>query len=529
MVVIRLARGGAKKRPFFNIVVADSRTRRDGRFIERVGFYNPVAAGGEQPLRVALDRVDALGEHGAQLSPTVARLVDAGQDHGLSAAAAAAEHVAAGRRRCPGLPDDAVEVGRIVDAWGIKGWIKVLPYASDPQALFASQRWFLQPPERARGRCRRHAAAARRRRRGSTATASSPARRKWPTATPPRRCTGARIFVARSQLSDAGRRRVLLGRPDRPGGRQPRGRGARHGGRPDRHRPAQRAARASPMRRGPAMTAERLIPFVAAYVDSVDLAARRSSSTGAWTTDASTPCASTSSRCFRNCSRRTWRSGVTRRAFETGQVDVQLWPLRDFADGALPPRRRPALRRRAGHGDAGRAAGSARWPRSQADARRQRAGGGPLHADRPAHSTRRWCASWPPAPARCCCAAATRASTSAFIDRHVDLELSLGDFVLSGGEIAGAGAARRRGAPAARRARRRAVAPAGQLLGGRPARLPALQPARGTAGEGRAAVPPVLLSGHHAEIARWRREHALELTARRRPDLIAAARAAGRL
>ena len=48
MVVIRLARGGAKKRPFYNIVVADSRERRDGRFIERVGFYNPVAAGGER-------------------------------------------------------------------------------------------------------------------------------------------------------------------------------------------------------------------------------------------------------------------------------------------------------------------------------------------------------------------------------------------------------------------------------------------------------------------------------------------------
>ena len=60
MVVIRLARGGAKKRPFYNIVVADSRKRRDGRFIERVGFYNPMASGGEQPLRVALDRVDLL-------------------------------------------------------------------------------------------------------------------------------------------------------------------------------------------------------------------------------------------------------------------------------------------------------------------------------------------------------------------------------------------------------------------------------------------------------------------------------------
>jgi small subunit ribosomal protein S16 len=75
MVVIRLARGGAKKRPFFNIVVADSRIRRDGRFIERVGFYNPVAAGAEQPLRVAFDRVDFWASQGAQLSPTVARLV----------------------------------------------------------------------------------------------------------------------------------------------------------------------------------------------------------------------------------------------------------------------------------------------------------------------------------------------------------------------------------------------------------------------------------------------------------------------
>jgi small subunit ribosomal protein S16 len=76
MVVIRLARGGAKKRPFFNIVVADSRLRRDGRFIERVGFYNPVASGAEQPLRVAFDRVEHWTGHGAQMSPTVKRLVE---------------------------------------------------------------------------------------------------------------------------------------------------------------------------------------------------------------------------------------------------------------------------------------------------------------------------------------------------------------------------------------------------------------------------------------------------------------------
>jgi small subunit ribosomal protein S16 len=76
MVVIRLARGGAKKRPFFNIVVADSRERRDGRFIERLGFYNPMAAGGEEPLRLALDRVSYWTGVGAQPSSTVLRLVD---------------------------------------------------------------------------------------------------------------------------------------------------------------------------------------------------------------------------------------------------------------------------------------------------------------------------------------------------------------------------------------------------------------------------------------------------------------------
>ena len=76
MVVIRLARGGAKKRPFFNIVVADSRNRRDGRFIERIGFYNPVASGGEESVRIAQDRLTYWQGVGAQLSPTAARLVN---------------------------------------------------------------------------------------------------------------------------------------------------------------------------------------------------------------------------------------------------------------------------------------------------------------------------------------------------------------------------------------------------------------------------------------------------------------------
>jgi small subunit ribosomal protein S16 len=75
MVVIRLARGGAKKRPFYNIVAADSRNRRDGRFIERIGFYNPVASGSAESLRIASDRLTYWQQNGAQLSPTVARLV----------------------------------------------------------------------------------------------------------------------------------------------------------------------------------------------------------------------------------------------------------------------------------------------------------------------------------------------------------------------------------------------------------------------------------------------------------------------
>ncbi|MFT3734407.1 MAG: 30S ribosomal protein S16 [Rhodocyclaceae bacterium] len=78
MVVIRLSRGGAKKRPFFNIVATDSRNRRDGRFIERVGFYNPVASGAEQTLAINAERLAYWESQGAQLSPTVQRLVKQG-------------------------------------------------------------------------------------------------------------------------------------------------------------------------------------------------------------------------------------------------------------------------------------------------------------------------------------------------------------------------------------------------------------------------------------------------------------------
>lgn len=75
MVVIRLSRAGAKKRPFFNIVATDSRSRRDGRFIERLGFYNPIASGKDEGFRIAQDRLAHWQGVGAQLSPTVERLV----------------------------------------------------------------------------------------------------------------------------------------------------------------------------------------------------------------------------------------------------------------------------------------------------------------------------------------------------------------------------------------------------------------------------------------------------------------------
>ncbi|MEV8793494.1 MULTISPECIES: 30S ribosomal protein S16 [Pseudomonadota] len=80
MVTIRLARHGAKKRPFYQIVVADSRQARDGRFIEKIGFFNPVAQGQEEKLRLDLDRVNHWVSEGATVSDRVAKLVkDAAQ------------------------------------------------------------------------------------------------------------------------------------------------------------------------------------------------------------------------------------------------------------------------------------------------------------------------------------------------------------------------------------------------------------------------------------------------------------------
>jgi len=77
MVVIRLSRAGAKKRPFYSIVATDKRNRRDGAFIERIGYYNPVAAGKETSVSIALDRLEHWKQRGADLSPAVDRLLRA--------------------------------------------------------------------------------------------------------------------------------------------------------------------------------------------------------------------------------------------------------------------------------------------------------------------------------------------------------------------------------------------------------------------------------------------------------------------
>jgi small subunit ribosomal protein S16 len=86
MVTIRLARGGSKKRPFYAIVVADQRRAPRGRFIERIGFYNPVASGEAETLRLDLERVDHWVGHGARPSETVAKLIETSREQSAASA-----------------------------------------------------------------------------------------------------------------------------------------------------------------------------------------------------------------------------------------------------------------------------------------------------------------------------------------------------------------------------------------------------------------------------------------------------------
>ena len=91
MVTIRLVRGGSKKRPFYHINVADRRRARGGRFIERIGFFNPIARGAEEGIRLDLERLDYWVRQGAQVSDRVAKLV---KDYRKATAVSASEATA---------------------------------------------------------------------------------------------------------------------------------------------------------------------------------------------------------------------------------------------------------------------------------------------------------------------------------------------------------------------------------------------------------------------------------------------------
>jgi len=222
--------------------------------------------------------------------------------------------------------------------------------------------------------------------------------------------------------------------------------------------------------------------------------------------------------------------GITRRAYESGQVDVKLWPLRDHAEGAY----RRVDDRPFGGGPGmvmlaeplERALGAVSSARAAAGAPR-----GPVVLFTPTgrRIDQTLVRDWAAGPGATLLCGRYEGLDQRVVDRHVDVELSLGDFVLSGGEL-----------------------PALTLLDAIARLMPGVlgdeqshlqdsfeqglldcphysRPEILATAEGELPVPAVLLSGHHKDIARWRREQSLTLTAARRPDLIAAARAAGLL
>jgi tRNA (guanine37-N1)-methyltransferase len=216
-------------------------------------------------------------------------------------------------------------------------------------------------------------------------------------------------------------------------------------------------------------------------------------------------------------------NGITRRAFAPDRVDVRLWQLRDFADDAY----RRVDDRPYGGGPGmvmlaeplGRALDAIRAERP-----------GPLAVVHFTPTGRRLdqalVAEFAVGPGAVLLCGRYEGIDQRFVDRHVTHEISLGDFVLSGGELPALAlldaVARLQDGVLNAPSHQQDSFSDGLLEGpsySRPEKL---------AGEG-GEVPAVLLSGHHGQIARWRRERALELTARRRPDLIVAARAAGRL
>ena len=217
--------------------------------------------------------------------------------------------------------------------------------------------------------------------------------------------------------------------------------------------------------------------------------------------------------------------GITRRAFDAAQVDVRLWPLRDHAEGAY---------RRVDDRPFGGGPGMVMLAEPlhlALEAVRADRGDRPtvVHftptGERLSQARVQTLAQGPGAILVC---GRYEGIDQRFIDRHVTLELSLGDFVLSGGELPALAlldaVARLQAGVLSASSHQQDSFSDGLLEGPQYSR-----PELWRTADGEWAVPPVLLSGHHAAIATWRRQRSLELTARRRPDLIEAARAAGRL
>ena len=228
--------------------------------------------------------------------------------------------------------------------------------------------------------------------------------------------------------------------------------------------------------------------------------------------------------------------GITRRAFESGQVEVRLWPLRDFADNNY---RR--VDDRPYGGGPGMVMLAEPLQRALAAIRTARAEALPAPVVHFTPTGRRIdqgvvneFAAGPGAILLC---GRYEGIDQRFIDRHVDVELSLGDFVLSGGELPAlalldAVARLQDGVLGDAQSHQQDSFSDGLLdcpHYSRPEQLDDHGEDGQADGAKLLAVPAALLSGHHKEIARWRRERSLELTARRRPDLLAAARAQGRL
>ena len=219
-------------------------------------------------------------------------------------------------------------------------------------------------------------------------------------------------------------------------------------------------------------------------------------------------------------------SGITRRAFESAQVDVRLWPLRDHAEGNY---RRVDDRPFGGGPGMVMLADPLQRALDAVRADRAEPAAAVIHFTPTGQVlTQTLVQQLAAGPGAVLLCGRYEGIDQRFLDRNVTLEISLGDFVLSGGELPALvlldAVARLQDGVLHAPSHQQDSFSDGLLEGPQYSR-----PERWATPEGEQPVPPVLLSGHHGDIAQWRRQQSLALTARRRPDLITAARAAGRL